>query len=134
MTLDIWIKLLQITLPSVPASFSVSREAHIFYRCDQAPNTFKMKANFLSNPGKPLTYVVRDVDIPDPLPRHAVIQIKTFGLNHTKVPMWKGERYKIHEIMGIGCIRFVCSYDGNEFAFSMKVVALIQGWHRTSYP
>lgn len=90
-----------------------------------------MKAIFLSNPGKPSTYVFKDIPIPDSLPGQAVIQVKAFGINHAEVHMRKGEWSEIHEISGIECVGIVHSCPGNEFAVGTKVAALMGGLGRT---
>lgn len=93
--------------------------------------TFKMKAIFLSNPGKPSTYIFKDIPIPEPLPGHVVIKVKAFGLNHAEVHMRKGEWSEIHEISGIECVGIVHSCPGNEFAVGTKVAAIMGGMGRT---
>ncbi|PMD53767.1 alcohol dehydrogenase zinc-binding domain protein [Hyaloscypha bicolor E] len=90
-----------------------------------------MRAIFLSTPGKPSTYVFKDIPIPEALPGHAVIQVKAFGLNHAEVHMRKGEWPEIHEISGIECVGIVHSCAGNEFAVGMKVAAIMGGMGRT---
>jgi NADPH2:quinone reductase len=91
----------------------------------------KMTAIFLSTPGKPSTYFFKDTPIPEALPGHAVIQVKTFGFNHAEVHMRKGEWPQIHEISGIECVGIIHSCAGNEFAVGTKVAALMGGMGRT---
>jgi NADPH2:quinone reductase len=90
-----------------------------------------MKAIFLSNPGKPSTYVFKDIPIPEAVPGFAVIQIKAFGLNHAEVHMRRGEWSEIHEISGIECVGLIHSCPGNEFAVGTKVAAIMGGMGRT---
>ena len=90
-----------------------------------------MKAIFLSNPGKPSTYVFKEIPIPKAVPGFAVIQIKAFGLNHAEVHMRTGEWSEIHEISGIECVGLIHSCPGNEFAVGMKVAAIMGGMGRT---
>jgi NADPH2:quinone reductase len=90
-----------------------------------------MKAIFLSNPGKPSTYVFKDIPIPEDLPGHVVIQVKAFGLNHAEMHMRKGEWSEIHEISGIECVGIVHSCPSNEFVVGTKVAALMGGMGRT---
>ena len=90
-----------------------------------------MKAIFLSNPGKPSTYIFKDVPIPDPLAGHAVIQVKAFGLNHAEVHMRKGEWSEIHEVSGVECVGIVHTCPGGELDVGSKVAALMGGMGRT---
>jgi NADPH:quinone reductase len=51
-----------------------------------------MKAIVLSDPGKPSTFLFKDMPIPEPLPGHVVIEIKAFGINHAEMHMcWKSQ-------------------------------------------
>ncbi|PMD34691.1 alcohol dehydrogenase zinc-binding domain protein [Hyaloscypha variabilis F] len=90
-----------------------------------------MKAIFLSNPGKPSSYIFKDIPIPEAVPGFAVIQIKAFGLNHAEVHMRRGEWSEIHEISGIECVGLIHSCPGNEFAVGTKVAAIMGGMGRT---
>jgi len=90
-----------------------------------------MKAIFLSTPGKPSTYVFKDIPIPEALPGRAVIKVKAFGLNHAEVHMRKGEWPEIHEISAIECVGIVHSCAENKFAVGTKVAALMGRMGRT---
>jgi NADPH:quinone reductase len=90
-----------------------------------------MKAIALSNPGKPSTFLVKDMPIPEPLPGHVVIEIKAFGINHAEMHMRKGEWAETAEVSGIECVGLVQSCPGGELAVGTKVAALMGGMGRT---
>lgn len=90
-----------------------------------------MKAIVLSNPGKPSTFLFKDIPIPEPLPGHVVIEIKAFGINHAEMHMRKGEWAETAEVSGIECVGIVHSCPGGEFAIGTKVAALMGGMGRT---
>jgi NADPH:quinone reductase-like Zn-dependent oxidoreductase len=90
-----------------------------------------MKAIVLSNPGKPSTYVFKDVPIPYAVPGHAVIRVKAFGINHAEMHMRRGEWAETAEISGIECVGIVHSCPGNEFTVGTKVAALMGGLGRS---
>lgn len=90
-----------------------------------------MKAIVLSNPGKPSTYVFKDVPIPYAVPGHVVIRVKAFGLNHAEMHMRRGEWAETAEISGIECVGIVHSCPGNEFPVGTKVAALMGGLGRS---
>ena len=90
-----------------------------------------MKAIVLSDPGKPSTFLFKDMPIPEPLPGHVVIEIKAFGINHAEMHMRKGEWAEAAEVSGIECVGIVHSCPGGEFAIGTKVAALMGGMGRS---
>jgi NADPH2:quinone reductase len=90
-----------------------------------------MKAIVLSNPGKPSTFLFKDMPIPEPQEGHVVIEIKAFGINHAEMHMRKGEWAEAAEVSGIECVGIVHSCPGGEFAIGTKVAALMGGMGRT---
>ena len=90
-----------------------------------------MKSIFLSNPGKPSTYIYKDVPIPEPLDGHVIIEIKAFGLNHAEIYMRKGDWPETDGVSGIECVGLVHSCPGGEFKVGTKVAALMGGMGRS---
>src|SRR6187402_2960775 len=90
-----------------------------------------MKSIVLSNPGKPSTYIFKDLPIPSPLPNHVVIEIKAFGINHAELYMRKGEWAETAAVSGIECVGIVHSCPSGEFAPGTKVAAVMGGMGRT---
>src|SRR5271168_4272544 len=90
-----------------------------------------MKAIVLSDPGKPSTFLFKDMPIPEPMPGHVVIEIKAFGVNHAEMHMRKGEWAEAAEVSGIECVGLVKSCPSGEFAVGTKVAALMGGMGRT---
>jgi NADPH:quinone reductase-like Zn-dependent oxidoreductase len=72
-------------------------------------------------------------ELPDPEPKlgHAVIEVKSFGINHAEMHMRRGEWAEAAEVSGIECVGVVKSCPGGEFAVGTKVAALMGGLGRT---
>jgi NADPH:quinone reductase len=62
--------------------------------------------------GGPDVLEIREMPEPE---RHAVIQVKAFGLNHAKLHMRKGDWAEIADVSGIECVGIVKSCPGGEF-------------------
>ncbi|KAH7369532.1 alcohol dehydrogenase [Rhexocercosporidium sp. MPI-PUGE-AT-0058] len=90
-----------------------------------------MKAIALSSPGKPSTYIYKDMPIPSPLADHVVIKIKAFGLNHAEIYMRHGDWPETDEVSGIECVGIVHSSPNDTFAPGTKVAAVMGGMGRS---
>ena len=55
-----------------------------------------MRAILRTEFGGPEVLVSREIPEPEPKARHAVIQVKGFGLNHAELHMRKGEIGRAH--------------------------------------
>jgi len=90
-----------------------------------------MKAITLSNPGKPSTYIYKDVPKPEPLQGHVIIEIKAFGINHAELYMRHGDWPETAEISGIECVGIVDSCPDGTFKVGAKVAAVMGGMGRS---
>jgi NADPH:quinone reductase-like Zn-dependent oxidoreductase len=90
-----------------------------------------MRAILRTGFGGPEVLVIRDIPEPEPKDRHAVIEVKAFGLNHAELHMRRGEWAEIADVSGIECVGVVKSCPGGEFAVGTKVAALMGGLGRT---
>ncbi|CAO3669154.1 unnamed protein product [Umbelopsis vinacea] len=90
-----------------------------------------MKAIVLQEFGGLESLVIKDVPEPKEKPKHAVIEVKAFGINHAEMHMRKGEWAEASEISGIECVGIVKSCPNGEFKVGTKVAALMGGMGRT---
>ena len=90
-----------------------------------------MRAIVRQEYGGPEQLVIRDFPDPDPLPGHAVIEVKAFGVNHAETYMRKGEWGDVAKVSGIECVGTVKACPSGEFAPGQKVAALMGGMGRT---
>ncbi|GAB5591782.1 hypothetical protein Unana1_06682 [Umbelopsis nana] len=90
-----------------------------------------MKAIVIQEFGGLESLVIKDVPEPEEKPKHAVIQVKAFGINHAEMHMRKGEWAEAAEISGIECVGIVKSCPNGEFKVGTKVAALMGGMGRT---
>jgi len=81
--------------------------------------------------GGPEQLVIQRVPEPEPLPGHAVIEVKAFGINHAETYMRKGDWGDVVKISGIECVGLVKACPGGEFAAGQKVAALMGCMGRT---
>jgi NADPH2:quinone reductase len=75
--------------------------------------------------------VIKEIPEPEPMPGHAVIQVKAFGINHAEMHMRRGEWAEAAPVSGIECVGVVKSCPGGEFKVGTKVAALMGGLGRT---
>ena len=75
--------------------------------------------------------VIKEIPQPEPKPGHAVIEVKSFGINHAEMHMRRGEWAEAAPVSGIECVGVVKSCPGGEFAVGTKVAALMGGLGRT---
>ncbi len=75
--------------------------------------------------------LIKEIPEPEPMPGHAVIQVKAFGINHAEMHMRRGEWAEAAPVSGIECVGIVKSCPGGEFAPGTKVAALMGGLGRS---
>src|SRR5262245_42146789 len=92
---------------------------------------FLMRAILRTGFGGPDVLEIREIPEPEPKARHAVIQVKAFGINHAEKHMREGNWAEIADVSGIECVGVVTSCPGGEFAEGAKVAALMGGLGRT---
>jgi NADPH2:quinone reductase len=90
-----------------------------------------MKAIVIQGFGGLDSLVIKDVPEPEAKPKHVLIQVKAFGINHAEMHMRKGEWAEAAEISGIECVGIVKSCQSGEFKTGAKVAALMGGMGRT---
>lgn len=90
-----------------------------------------MRAIVREDYGGPEKLAIRDFPDPEPLPGHAVIEVKAFGINHAETYMRKGEWGDVAKVSGIECVGLVKACPTGEFTVGQKVAALMGGMGRS---
>jgi NADPH:quinone reductase len=90
-----------------------------------------MRAIVIERFGGPDCLVYRELPEPEPIPGHAVIEVKAFGVNHAEMHMRKGEWAEAAEVSGIECVGLVRACPSGEFGAGDQVAALMGGLGRT---
>lgn len=90
-----------------------------------------MRAIVREEYGGPEKLVIRDFPDPEPLPGHAVIEVKAFGVNHAETYMRKGQWGDVAKVSGIECVGFVKACPSGEFTVGQQVAAVMGGMGRT---
>ncbi len=95
------------------------------------PNT--MQAIVLDTPGPIEALKIREIDVPNPEPGQALIEVKAFGLNrselHTRMGLAEGVTFP--RVLGIEAVGLVAECPGGEFRPGQQVAALMGGMGRT---
>jgi NADPH:quinone reductase-like Zn-dependent oxidoreductase len=81
--------------------------------------------------GTPEVLKMKQVPTPEPKPDHAIIKIRSFGINHAEMHMRRGEWAESMPIIGIECVGLVVACPGGEFAIGTPVAAVMGGLGRT---
>lgn len=90
-----------------------------------------MRAIVIDQYGPVEGLVYKEIQKPEPLEGHVVIQVKAFGINHAEMHMRRGEWAESVPVSGIECVGIVDSCPGGEFNVGDKVVTLMGGLGRT---
>jgi organic hydroperoxide reductase OsmC/OhrA len=78
------------------------------------PAEIPMRAILRTGFGGPEVLEIREIPEPEPKARHAVIEVKAFGINHAEMHMRKGEWAEIADVSGIECAGLIKSCPGWE--------------------
>jgi NADPH:quinone reductase-like Zn-dependent oxidoreductase len=90
-----------------------------------------MRAVVVENFGGPEVLNMQTVPTPSPEPKHAIIKIKGFGINHAEMHMRRGEWAEAMPIIGIECVGLIASSADPSLPVGTPVAALMGGLGRT---